>query len=203
MSVRQEINLHQPVIEQRDWLAFRMIPVWILGAAALLGAGSAVHWWHVERLEARAAALGDEVAGEEAQLETLKAQLPPQEPDPDLVARVEALESELAARERLGDQVVGRDGEWQRGFSGVFRALSRAPVDAVWLSGIRVRAGRDLRLDGFALEPEQVPAYMRRLGREPEFIGQSFRGIEMDRGGEDGDSNNVRFTLQGRSRDDD
>ncbi|MFO7858573.1 MAG: PilN domain-containing protein [Ectothiorhodospiraceae bacterium] len=199
--MRQEINLYQPLRRRRDWLAPGLLPVWLMVVVTGLAGVSLAQWWQNQRLEERADALAASVEGEEQELEELRAELPPQEPDPELEAELAGLEAEISARRRLKDEVLAGSGPWRDGFSPLFRALARAPLESVWLQAIRAGADGRLQLEGRALEAEAVPAFMDQLGEEPELIGQSFAGVAIQRP-EEG-SGPLRFVLQRSQADDD
>ena len=199
--MRQEINLYQPARRRRDWLAPELLPVWLLLVVLALAGLTLLQWWQNQQLEERVEALANTVEREEQEIEQLRAELPPQEPDPELEAELADLEAEIRARRRLREEVLAGGGPWQEGFSPLFRALARAPLESVWLQGIHAQAGGGLQLEGRALEAEAVPAFMDQLGQEPELIGQSFGGVAIERP-EDG-SGPLRFVLQRNQADND
>lgn len=68
-----------------------------------------------------------------------------------------------------------------RGFSRHLRSLARLKVDGIWLTGIRFSAlGDSTRLQGRALRPGLVPAYLQYLAEEPPFSTQRFHKFQID-----------------------
>jgi hypothetical protein len=60
------------------------------------------------------------------------------------------------------------------------RAFSRQILNGVWLTGFSIHgAGSEIGLQGRAMQPELVPAYISRLKREPVMQGKSFATLEM------------------------
>ena len=199
--MRQDVNLHQPLRRRRDWLAPGMFPMWAGALALVLGSVTAANWQSARHLEQEGDALAEQVEQEQEAVEALQAEAPTEEPDPDLQGRVEALEDEIAARKRLGAR-VGRNGHgpWQGGFAPVFDALTREAADDVWLERIVAGGEGQLRLEGGALRAKAVPEFVDQLGREPEFLGKSFGGMELRRPEDNPEP--LRFILRGRGLND-
>lgn len=200
--MKQEINLYQPVKRRRDWLGVNMLPAWVGVLAVALAVVTALYWRSVDLREQRSVELAQQVEHEREAVAELRAAAPADEPDPELRARVESLEAEIAARRRLEERVVApKDAPWRQGFASLFDGLAREPIDDLWLKRIEADAGGDLRLEGSALRPEVIPAFVNHLGREPEFIGKSFAGLEVRRPEQNGQP--LGFVLRGNGLDDD
>jgi hypothetical protein len=95
-------------------------------------------------------------------------------------ARSKVLEAELVRvekevktrRDTLNALSTGELGN-TTGFSEFLAALARQTVQGVWLTGIVIgESGKDLRIDGRALRPELVPAYLKALNEEPVMRGR-------------------------------
>ncbi|QIT55558.1 PilN domain-containing protein [Aquisalimonas sp. 2447] len=200
--MRQEVNLYQPVRRNRDWLSLAALPLWAGGLALALALFSGWYWQQVADSERRAERLTQQVQEEREAVEALRAEAPPEDPDPALQRRVQSLEDEITARQRLGDRVVATDdAPWRGGFASVFQGLAREAADDVWLERIRARADGGLRLEGGAMRAAAVPEFVDHLGREPEFIGRSFAGLELRR--PEDNERPLRFVLRGAGGGDD
>lgn len=200
--MRQEVNLYQPVRRHRDWLSPTALPLWMGGLVLALALLTGWYWQQVTDSERRAGRLAEQVAQERKAVEALRAEAPPEDPDPALRGQVESLEDEIAARRRLGDRVVAADdAPWRTGFAPVFQGLGREAADDVWLERIRADAAGGLRLEGGATRAAAVPEFVDHLGREPEFIGRSFAGLELTR--PEANDRPLRFVLRGEGRADD
>ena len=65
-------------------------------------------------------------------------------------------------------------------FSTILTGLARQDVDGLWLTRIELdEAGAHVALEGRALEAEEIPRFLRRLGREPAFEDRRFRQLEI------------------------
>ena len=65
-------------------------------------------------------------------------------------------------------------------FSTILTGLARQDVDGLWLTRIELdEAGAHVALEGRALEAEEIPRFLRRLGREPAFEDRRFRQLEL------------------------
>lgn len=91
------------------------------------------------------------------------------------------------------------------GYSQYLRAFARQTVQGLWLTGFSIQGDAAyLSLSGGVLNPELLPAYVQRLGKEPVMQGKSFGSLQMQRN-EDGGENSPRyieFSLQSMSTED-
>jgi hypothetical protein len=66
------------------------------------------------------------------------------------------------------------------GYSEYLRAFARQAVGGLWLTGFVIEGdGVDMTLSGAALNPQLVPAYIRRLGKEPVMQGRTFSSLRI------------------------
>lgn len=66
----------------------------------------------------------------------------------------------------------------------VLAALSAAAGPEVWVSALQWQGSpRQLALEGGLLKANQLPAYLRRLERQPVFAGQSFAQVQLQPSG--------------------
>lgn len=82
-----------------------------------------------------------------------------------------------------------------KGFSRHLRSLARLNIDGIWLTAIRLSAlGDSTRLEGRAIRPGLIPAYLQYLAEEPPFATQRFHQFQIDIiEGQSGD--NVSFSV--------
>lgn len=180
MLASAQINLYNPALRLRtDWFAGKALPLW-LGAVLLAVAGGRL-WLGVE---------GDQLAQRRdravAEMTRLKAELAPlqeglgSQNEKQLQQALSQAEQRLQQREQL-IQALGAQGDGGSGFSAVMRALARHGRPGLWLTGVQVRGPDELRLDGRALDPAQVPSYIKALNSEPELAGRAFAALSLNR----------------------
>ncbi len=181
----QQINLFNPIFlkQKKIFTAVHMaqtLGLVLAGALALVAYGMV----KTSQLEKRAAAGKLAVAAREARLADVIRQFPPRQKSKALedeltrkLAEVRALQDVQGVLER-GD--IGNTA----GYSEYFRAFARQDVHGVWLTGIDiVGAGKDIALEGRALQAELVPGYIQRLTREAVLQGKTFGSLEIGQPG--------------------
>jgi hypothetical protein len=68
------------------------------------------------------------------------------------------------------------------GYAEYFRAFSRQNVSGLWLTGVSiVGAGNDIGVQGRAMQPTLIPAYIARLKSERIMHGKSFASLDISR----------------------
>lgn len=174
--MKPQINLYNPQLRLvRQRLSFRVLLAGLAGVLLLAAAGYA--WYGVQaaaasrragELEARLQALREETVALSKTLSERRAD----EALEDRLKQLEARHARLEAVRAALDRFTGRDGA---GFSEFMRAFARQTMPGVWLTGIVVAGdGTEMRIDGRALHPDLVPAYIARLNGEPLLQGRSF-----------------------------
>lgn len=172
---RQQVNLYQ-----------QTAPAWRpFGSATLalaVGAVScclAVIWGfgtlQVDRLQRSVGALQRQQDAQQAALSALGS-LPIDGANPaDLQGRVQALDAELAARERALALLQGGAVGSTSGFAGKLAALARHPVPGLWLRQITVSdLTNSMSLEGEVVDPDGVPRYLHALAAESALAGMRF-----------------------------
>jgi len=174
--VNQQINLYQPIFRKQQIIFSAATIAWIAaGLLALLLAWSALVGQRINRLEAEHQR---QLAAEQRAVERLgemRADMPPSEPDPELVGAVEQLEARRenlhSSLQALALRLPARDGE----LLGHIDALARAVPQGLWLTGVRLAAeGQELTISGRALAARLVPEYLDRLSEEAMLTGTAF-----------------------------
>jgi Tfp pilus assembly protein PilN len=91
-------------------------------------------------------------------------------------------EAQLRALRQVGTVVERGEFGNTTGYAEYFRALARQSAGSVWLTGVSINGpGRQIGLQGRALEPTLVPAYISRLTHEPVMRGKSFGSLQISR----------------------
>lgn len=167
----QQINLYDPSLRpQRPWvtpgrLALAVVLLW----AAMAGAAQ---WLRQDAARWNAVA-----ATNTQQLQALAAQ------QKMLVAHDDALPAlrlQLAQAQQQAQSLrLADDGPPDQG-ARVLAALAAAGSPDVWITAAQWQASpRQLSLEGGLLRADQLPAYLRRLERQPAFSGQDFSQVQL------------------------
>lgn len=177
----QQINLFNPVfLAQRKYFS----TVTMLQALAGIFAGVlAIVAYSSFQLQA----LGREAVASKANLEQTKVNLErfkvmsgPRQKSQALDEEIRRTESEIAGLRKITQIMQSSDFGSAKGYAEHFRALSRQIDDGIWLTSFDVQgSGARINLQGRALRPEMVPAFLSRLKNEPVLKGASFAVLEM------------------------
>jgi Tfp pilus assembly protein PilN len=177
----QQINLYNPqFLKQEKHFSARTI-VQALGLIALgLGAVYVYALVQTRAAESLARDMGNQLSAQREQFTTLTAKFSPEGRNKALEAEVARLDAELKARQgllaALGTSELGNT----TGFSEFLAALGRRAMPGVWLTGLSIgEAGNDLKVQGRALRPDLVPAYLKALNNEPMMRGRSVTEMKL------------------------
>lgn len=180
----QRINLYQEEFRhRRDPTDAAHLALWLLLVVVALAAAGGFLGWRAQVAEGRLAAAEARQGDLTERLGALQAQLAQARGgDGDASQRLQRLRAELAAKERLLDYLESGPLARQEGFSPYLRGLARHVVDGLWLERIALDGnGSRIRLEGHALEAEQVPALVSALGEVRVYRGHRFRTLEIQR----------------------
>lgn len=84
-------------------------------------------------------------------------------------------------------------------FSSILSALARQDLESLWLEKIEIgKRGNSISLEGRTLIPDDVPRFLRRLGREPSFVERRFHTFEMN--GRDEEIPSIAFKMSTERR---
>ena len=179
----QQINLYQPVFRQprKVFSAVTMLQIAVIVLVGML-AIYAVGRWQLGRMDSQIAALQDEAQEAQAQLQKLSATAKAQQSkQAGLQAQITQLQTRLDNRRAALDQLQSLDLSGPDGFSARLRALGRASVGGVWLTGIHIDGARgSLSLQGEARRADLLPVYLDSLGKQPVFQGTRFRTFRLE-----------------------
>lgn len=184
----QQINLLNPLLKkQRDFLSLRNM----LQALGFIVIGSLLFYGYAlyvaDQLTKQYEENAQRYNSEQANLARFAKDFSPQRTNEVLQAEVSRLEKELDAQKELGEALKSSAGGGITGFSEYMRAFSRQIVQGLWLTGFTVTGdGLEISLSGRALNPELLPNYIQRLGKEPIMQGKTFSALEIKAGAMEG-----------------
>ncbi|RBA25742.1 PilN domain-containing protein [Herminiimonas fonticola] len=177
----QQINLFNPIFlkQEKHFSALTMAQVLgvILAVALLLTAYAS---YQLSALQNEQKSVTTQLQLAQNQLAKVTADYAPREKDMRLEARLRRAEAQVKSLQQVSD--VLRKGELGNtdGYADYLRAFAHQIIDGVWLTGFTIQgAGSTISLQGGALRPELVPAYLTRLKAEPVMQGASFATLEM------------------------
>lgn len=177
----QQINLFNPIFlkQEKQFSALTMAQALgiILVCAVLLTAYARFRLTSLEQ-EQQSVAANLQLA--QNQLAKVTVEYAPRQRDPMLAGRIRLAELEVRSLQKIS-AVLG-EGNFGNtdGYSRYLRAFARQITNGIWLTGFTIQgAGSDISLQGSALRPEAVPAYLSRLKAEPVMQGASFATLEM------------------------
>jgi cell division protein FtsB len=177
----QQINLFNPIfLKQKKYFSAATIAQalgLILIGSVLLSAYSAVQ---SRSLSLQAVHVSEQLAATQQQLAKVNAQYAPRKKDQPLEDELNRLQAEQAALQQAMAKLQNDEFGNRKGYSNYLRAFARRILPGLWLTGFSIEgAGRAIGIQGRTLQPELVPAYIRRLGQEPIMQGISFAVLEM------------------------
>lgn len=179
----QQINLFNPIfLEQKK--VFGALPM--AEALGIVVAGALLLTWfagqRVDELEKTAAAGKAVLATREKRLAEANVQFAPRQKTPALAAELANAEAELRSLHQVESVLRGGALGNTAGYSEYFRAFARQNVSGLWLTGVSiVGAGNELGVQGRALQPTLIPAYIARLKSERIMSGKSFASLDISR----------------------
>jgi hypothetical protein len=177
----QQINLFNPVfLKQRKYFSL----LTIMQALGLIVLGSLLFYgyalYQVEHLKQQSEESTRRFNAEQARLARYTAEFSPQQANQSLQAEVQRLEKDLAEQTRMVDILKSGSVGNTTGYSQYMRAFARQVVQGLWLTGFKVTGdAAQISLSGGVLDPESLPIYIQRLGREQAIQGKSFSTLLM------------------------
>lgn len=177
----QQINLYQEQFKQQRQLSLLL---WICYALLLVGLVMALATWlqqrdlaHLQQRLVRSDTQNQQLLASVAELEQ---KLTAMKPNPQLQHQLQQLRSQLRQRQPLLaalKQVLAQKNTIPLGLT----ALAAQPLQRLWLDKIELMAGGDMvRLQGLAVQPENVPNFIEQLAQQQVFVGQAFAQLQLD-----------------------
>lgn len=177
----QQINLFNPLFlkQKKTFSAVNMLDtlaVLLVGVALFYGYAS-IETLNLDRQSVETARQYNQST---ARLADVSARYAPKKADARLEAEVNALQVQLNARKAMLDDLGVGLLTKSASYAEYMRALARQSIPGLWLTGFSVgKGGEEMQIDGRALQPELVPAFIHRLNQERAMHGRSFDSLSM------------------------
>lgn len=177
----QQINLFNPVLfqQQKPFSAVvmaRILGVIVLGTVLFAAYAS----YQIYSLGKQSVATSIQLTSAQAQLAKVNVEFAPRPKSNALENEIQKVEAEVQSIQQIFD--ILKKGEFgnTKGYAEYMRAFSRQIVGGLWLTGFSIHgAGNEIGIQGKAIQPELVPAYIGKLKREPVLLGKTFATLEM------------------------
>ena len=177
----QQINLFNPAFQQQTSLF--SAPSMALACGALVLGLAAMGVWaelRVVQLQAEANTVSRQLEGAQKRLAAVSAEFTPRQKDPALAGQLAQAEQQHAALQHVAEVIQRGELGNTQGFAEYFRALARQSVDGLWLTGVSIGgAGREIGVQGRALDPAMVPGFLGRLRKEPVLQGKAVGSLQI------------------------
>lgn len=177
----QQINLFNPIfMKQRKYFTL----LTMLQALGLIVAGSLCFYGYAVYQVAQLARESEESTkrfnAEQARFARYVGEFSPQRANQLLQDEVRRMEKDLAEQTELVATLKSGSVGNTTGYSKYMRAFSRQVVQGLWLTGFKVTGdAAQISLSGGVVNPELLPTYIQRLGKEPAMRGKSFSTLQM------------------------
>jgi len=172
----QQINLYNPAFEaKRALMSMKGAAAGWVATAVLVVAFAAYELVSLRLAESQEREVGQQVAAAQADTQRLASQLASRKHDPRVAEEAAQLEGDVRGRQEVMNMLrSGALGD-TRGFSDHLKAFARQSFEGVWLTGLSIAtAGRQVSLEGRALQAAYVPSYLKRLNGETAMEGHPF-----------------------------
>jgi hypothetical protein len=175
----QQINLYNPVFEaKRSLVSLKGALAGWVATAALVVLVTGYLMASLHSMEQQERELVRQVAAAQAEAQRLGSELAAHRRDPKITEEISRLEAEVAGRQEVMGVLHGGALGDTRGFSDHLRAFARQSFEGVWLTGLSIAtAGRDVAIEGRALQAAYVPTYLKRLNAESAMQGHPFSDL--------------------------
>ena len=172
----QQINLYIPAFEERRALLSwnSAVAGWLI-VAVLVAAIATYQSVNVRSAEQRDRELAAQVASAQAETQRLASAVSSRKRDQRIIEEISRLETDLKGRQEVMNILQAGGLGNTRGFSDHLKAFARQSFEGVWLTGLSIAtAGRDVSVEGRALQAAYVPGYLKRLNGESAMQGHPF-----------------------------
>ena len=184
----QQINLFNPIfLKQKKYFSV----LTMLQALGLIVLGSAVFYayavYQVAQLSRQADEMSKRYKAEQARLVNFTNEFSLQRSGQTLADELKQLEAQASAQEAvlttLKSGVIGNT----EGYSEYMRAFARQSINGLWITAFDIIGdGSQMSLSGAVVNPQLVPSYIQRLGREKVMRGKSFSTLQIQQPKDDG-----------------
>ena len=172
----QQINLYNPAFEaKRALISMKGAVAGWVATTALLVVFASYESISLRSAQHQERELERQLSTAQADAQRLGGQMASRRHDPRIIEEVAQLEGDVKGRQEVMNML--RSGELgdTRGFSDHLKAFARQSFEGVWLTGLSIAtAGRDVAVEGRALQAAYVPSYLKRLNGESAMGGHPF-----------------------------
>jgi Flp pilus assembly protein TadB len=185
----QQINLFNPIfLKQKKYFSV----VTMLQALGLIVLGSAVFYayavYQVAQLSRQAEETTKRYAAEQVRLANYSNEFSLQRSGQMLEDELKQVEAQAKSQDAvlttLKSGIIGNT----EGYSEYMRAFARQSVNGLWLTAFDIVGdGVQMSLSGAVVNPQLVPSYIQRLGKEKIMRGKTFSTLQMQQPKKDGD----------------
>jgi hypothetical protein len=185
----QQINLFNPVfMTQKKYFSV----VTMLQALGLIVLGSVLFYgyalYQVAQLSKQADEMGKRYAAEQARLVNVTNEYSLQHSGKMLEDEMKQLEAQASAQEAMLSLLKSGALGNTEGYSEFMRAFARQSINGLWLTAFDIVGdGAQMSLSGAVVNPQLVPSYIQRLGKEKAMRGKTFSTLQMQQPKSDGD----------------
>jgi cell division protein FtsL len=177
----QQINLFNPIfMKQRKYFSL----LTMLQALGMIIAGSLIFYgyaiYQVDQLKRQSEENTQRYNAEQTRLAGFMAEFSPQHSIQLLQNEVQRLGKQVDEQNQIIETLKSGAVGNTTGYSEYMRAFSRQVVQGLWLTGFKVTGdAAQISLSGGVVDPELLPAYIQRLGRESIMKGKTFSTLKM------------------------
>jgi len=185
----QQINLFNPVfMTQKKYFSV----VTMLQALGLIVLGSGLFFayavYQVAQLSKQADEMSKRYAAEQARLVNVTNEYSLQHSGKMLEDEMKQLEAQASAQEAMLNLLKSGALGNTEGYSEFMRAFARQSINGLWLTAFDIVGdGAQMSPSGAVVNPQLVPSYIQRLGKEKAMRGKTFSTLQMQQPKKDGD----------------
>lgn len=178
----QQINLYNPAFEaKRALISMKGAAAGWVATTALVVAIAGYQWISLRSAEQQERELERQVAAAQADAQKLGSQMASRRHDPRIAEEAAQLEGDVKGRQEVMTLLRSGGLGDTRGFSDHLKAFARQSFEGVWLTGLSIAtAGRDVSVEGRALQAAYVPNYLKRLNGENAMQGHPFSELVIE-----------------------
>jgi hypothetical protein len=184
----QQINLFNPVfMTQKKYFSV----VTMLQALGLIVLGSVLFYgyavYQVAQLSKQSDEMGKHFVAEQKSLANVSNEYSLQRSGKMLEDELKQLEGEASAQDALLNLLKSGAIGNTDGYSEYMRAFARQSINGLWLTAFDIVGdGAQMSLSGAVVNPQLVPSYIQRLGKEKAMRGKTFSTLQMQQPKKDG-----------------
>src|SRR5258705_3434338 len=172
----QQINLYNPAFEaKRALMSLKGAAAARVVIAALVAVFAGYQVISLRLIEQQERELARQVATAQTDAQRLGREMASRHHDPRITEEVTRLEGEVRGRQEVMTMLGSGGLGDTRGVSDHLKAFARQSFEGVWLIRLSIAtAGRDVSVEGRALQAAYVPSYLKRLNGEVAMQGHPF-----------------------------